>query len=171
MKKLLFSLLLFFPILLTAQVTNVASKSFGTISDLRLQAGTDNVQVLLQGLVTVGDSNGGIYAWIASNTDTDDGFITIKVTNVATGRWKRMSNANTIKGTVTFSATLLTTAYTVNHGLPFTPLQVYIQARSPNAAVPSWVSTIDATKFVVNFASVPILGTNNITIDYLILKQ
>jgi len=172
MKKLLSSML--FILIVTssiAQVTNVASKSFGTITDLRVQAGTDNVQVLLQGLVTAGDSNGGIYAWVATNTDTDDGFITIKVTNVTTGRWKRMSNENTIKGNVTFSATVLNSTYVVNHGLPFTPLHVYIQPRSANAAVPSWVSTITSTSFTVNFASVPILGTNNITIDYLVIKQ
>jgi len=171
MKNLLFSLLLFFPLLINAQVTDVASKSFGTITDLRSQAGVNNVQVLLQGLSVSGDGNGGVYSWNATSTDADDGFITIKVTSVATGRWKRMANSNTIKGTITFSATVLTTAYNVTHGLNFTPSQVYIQARSSNAAVPSWVSVIDATKFVVNFASVPILGTNNITIDYLIIKQ
>ena len=171
MKKLLFSFLLFFPILVFGQVTNVSSKSFGTIADLRTQIGSDNVQVLLQGLLTVGDSNGGIYAWVANNTEADDGFLIVKVANVTTGRWKRMSNSNSVKGNVTFSATILTSSYVVNHGLPFTPNQVYIQPRSANAAVPSWVSNITSTSFTVNFASVPVLGTNNITIDYLIIKQ
>lgn len=170
MKRLMFSLLLFFPLLLNAQAVATATTSFSTAADLRLQAGTPNVQVLLQSLMTIGDGNGGIYTWNSTSTDADDNFATIKVTNVTNGRWKKMPNSNTIKGTITFSATVLTTAYNVNHGLPFTPNQVYIQARSPNAAVPSWVSVIDATKFVVNFASVPILGTNNITIDYLIIK-
>jgi len=170
MKKLLFSFLLFFPILVNAQVTDVASKSFGTLTDLRAMGGSSNVQVLLQGLTAVGDGNGGLYYWNSTSTDADDSFITIKVTNITTGRWKRAANSNTIKGTITFSALTLTTAYNINHGLPFTPSQVYIQARSPNAAVPSWVSTIDGTKFTVNFASVPLLGTLNLTIDYLIIK-
>jgi len=69
------------------------------------------------------------------------------------------------------SGLALQTAYVINHGLPFTPLQVYIQARSSNAAVPSWVSAINSTSFTVNFASVPILGTNNIIIDWLVIKQ
>lgn len=172
MKKLILTLgIVICSLFSFSQVTTVASKSFGTIADLRAQAGTDNVQVLVQGLSAIGDQNGGVYFWMASSVDPDDGFVTIKVTSVTTGRWKRMPNANTIKGNITFSATALTTSYTVNHGLPFTPLQVYIQPRSANAAVPSWVSVIDGTKFIVNFASVPILGTNNITIDYLIIKQ
>lgn len=171
MKKLFLLFALAWSLSATAQLMPVASKSFGTLIDLRAQVGSDNVQVLLQGLSTIGDQNGGIYYWNATSTETDDGFSIVQVTGVTTGRWKRMPNANTVKGTTTFSAAALTTAYTVNHGLPFTPLQVYIQARSSNAAVPSWVSTINNTSFIVNFASIPILGTNNITIDWLVIKQ
>jgi len=171
MKKLLFSFLLFFPILVFGQVISVANKQFGIISDLRSQAGSDKVVVKVSGMTTVGDQNSGDYYWDVNSTATDDGFITIKVTNVTTGRWIRIPNANTIKGTSTFSALTLQTSYVINHGLPFTPLQVYIQPMSANAAVPSWVSNINSTSFTVNFSTVPILGTLNLSINWLVIKQ
>lgn len=151
--------------------TNTASQTFDTLSDLRASTGVPNVQVLLLGLNAIADDNGGMYRWDPTNVGIDDGFKIVQVAGVATGRWMRVGNSNTVKGNVTFSATVLTTAYTVNHGLTFTPAQVYIQAGSANAAVPSWVSNINATSFTVNFASVPVLGTNNITIDWLVIKQ
>jgi len=171
MKKIYLLITLIIPLLSFGQSMPTASKEFNIVTDLRAQAGTDNVQVSVKGLITVGDQNGGQYYWSASSTDADDGFITIKVTTVDTGRWKRLPNANTVKGNVTFSATLVTSSYVVNHGLPFTPLQIYVQPTSANAAVPSWVSNINATSFTVNFASVPILGTNNISIFWLAIKQ
>lgn len=151
--------------------TTVASQSFDTLADLRLQTGMANVQVLLMGLSNMNDNNGGMYRWDASSTDTDDGFTIVQVTGVTTGRWKRVGNSNTVKGTNTLSGLALQTAYVINHGLPFTPLQVYIQPRSANAAVPSWISAINSTSFTVNFASIPVIGTNNITIDWLVIKQ
>lgn len=160
-------------ILVKAQLSPVASKAFGTITDLRAQKGAENVQVLLQGLITIADQNGGIYYWNATSTDADDGFLTVKVTSVDIGRWKRMVNANTIKGVKTLSGTILQTAYpiTFDNALPSAPAMVIIQAYSANAAVPSWVSNVTTTGFVANFASVPVIGTNNIVISYLIIKQ
>lgn len=154
-----------------SQTTPVSPISFNTVNDLKLQTGQNGVQVLVNGLTIINDGNGGLYMWSDTCTIPTNGFTIVQATGIAIGRWMRLSNANTIKGTTTFSATILTSTYNVNHGLPFAPLQIYIQARSANAAVPSWVSTIDATKFVVNFASVPVLGTNNITIDWLAIKQ
>lgn len=171
MKTLLLFLGLMSSVNSFAQLMPVASKSFGTIVDLRAQAGTDNVQVLVQGLSTVGDQNGGIYYWNSTSTAIDDGFITLAVTGVPTGRWIRMPNSNTIKGTSTFSALALTSSYVINHGLPFTPLQVFIQAKTANAAVPSWISNINSTSFTVNFSSVPLLGTLNLSFDWLAVKN
>lgn len=150
--------------------TIATGQTFDTISDLRGSAGQDRVQAQVLGLTSVTDDNGGMYRWDAASTANDDGMKVVQATGVATGRWMRVGNSNTIKGTTTFSATLLTTAYTVTHGLPFTPAQVYIQAKSANAAVPSWISAINPTTFTVNFASVPVLGTNNISIDWLVIK-
>jgi hypothetical protein len=171
MKKLLLFIALLCSLNSFAQLMPVASKSFGTIVDLRAQAGTDNVQVLVQGLSVVGDQNGGVYYWNSTSTGTDDGFITLAVTGVTPGRWVRMPNSNTIKGTSTFSAVTLQSAYVISHGLPFTPLQVFIQAKTANAAVPSWVSNINSTSFTVNFSSVPLLGTLNLTFDWLAVKN
>jgi len=171
MKKLI--LILFFPICCYAQSIPVAKNTFGTLSDMRAQAGTDKVQVLLNGLTAVGDNNGGTYMWNSTSTATDDGFLVVQATGVNTGRWIRLVNANTIKGTKVLSGTALQTAYVINfdNTLPSIPAMVIIQAYSANAAVPSWVSNVTTTGFTANFASVPILGTNNITISYLIIKQ
>ena len=171
MKKIL--LMLLFPILAHGQSIPVAKNTFGTISDLRSQAGTDKVQVLLNGLSTVGDNNGGTYMWNATSTATDDGFLVVAATGVQTGRWIRLVNANTIKGTKTLSGTILQTAYNINYDtpLPAIPAMIVVQPYSSNAAVPSWVSNVTTTGFTVNFASVPIVGTNNIEIRYLIIKQ
>lgn len=40
------------------------------------------------GYASVGDGGGWVYDWLPSNTDADDGALTIKVTALATGRWK-----------------------------------------------------------------------------------
>ena len=173
MKKLLFSLLLFFPVLLFGQALSLPSVFFSTRTDMRSQKGTEGVQVLLNGLVSIDDGNGGVYMWKGANTDTDDGFITLQVTGVATGRWKRIGNGNTLKGQSLLSGGVLQTAYTVNfpQALPFTPITIIINPRSSNAAVPSWISSITTTGFTINFASVPVLGTNNIAFDYIAVKQ
>lgn len=171
MRKII--LILLFPIYAFGQSVPVAPNTFGTVADLRAQGGTANVQVLVNGLSTVGDNNGGTYMWNASSTATDDGYTVIKVTNITTGRWLRLVNANTIKGTKTLSGLALQTAYPISFDttLPSVPAMVIIQAYSANAAVPSWVSNVTTTGFTANFASVPVLGTNNITITYLIIKQ
>lgn len=152
-------------------MVGIGNQSFDTVVDLRAVAGSPDVQVLLLGLTSKTDSNGGTYTWDSTSILPDDGFRTLQVTGVTTGRWVRLGNSNTVKSQSTVSGAALTTAYTVNHGLPFIPVQVYIQPRSSNAAVPSWVSNINATSFTVNFASVPILGTNNIVFDWLVIKQ
>jgi len=172
MKQLIIILLLWAGVS-QAQTVPVAQLSFSTITDLRAQGGTSNSIAVLNGLTAIGDSNGGTYMWSSSSTAADDGFTIVKVGNITTGRWLRIGNGNTIKGSVTFSATLAQTAYTVNYptALPFTPITVIVIPRSANSAVPSWVSTITNTGFVVNFASVPILGTNNISIDWICVKQ
>jgi len=172
MKNLLLILILWAGIS-QAQTVPVAQLSFSTITDLRAQGGTSNSIAVLNGLITIGDSNGGTYMWSSSSTATDDGFTIVKVGNITTGRWLRIGNGNTIKGSSTFSATLLTTAYTVPFptALPFVPITVIVVPRTANSAVPSWVSTITNSNFVVNFASVPVLGTNNITIDWIVVKQ
>jgi len=172
MKKLLF-LLLLIPSLLFSQSILAPPNTFGTAADMRLQVGTPNVMVRLSGLLSLSDGNGGDYYWNATSTATDDGFITLKVTNTTTGRWIRTGNSNTLKGTAVLSGAALTTAYTVNYSsvLSFTPLTVVVIPRTANSAVPSWVSTITNTGFVVNFTSIPVLGTNNIGIDYIVIKQ
>lgn len=151
---------------------NVASKQFSTIADLRLAGATNGTIVNVSGLTTANDRNGGNYYWNSSSTASDDGVSVIKVTAITTGRWMKMTNDNTIKGAVTLSGAALQTAYPISYGqtLPFVPAMIIVQAYSANAAVPSWVSNVTTTGFTVNFASVPILGTNNLSITYLIIK-
>lgn len=168
----LLALLFVAPFAVEAQTQLTSQTSFATVlNDLKTRVGTTGVQVLVSGLSTVNDNNGGTYMWDATSTTADNGFTVIQVTGVTTGRWLRVGNSNTVKSQSTVSGAALQTAYTINHGLPFTPVQVYIQPRSANAAVPSWVSNINATSFTVNFASVPVLGTNNLVFDWLVIKQ
>lgn len=171
-KRLLLILFLFIGLSSYGQAVSLAKNQFTIVSDLRLQAGgSERVQVDVSGLLTANDDNGGTYTWMPTSTDADDGFITIKPNAVTTGRWKRKPNANTVKGNSVFSTVSLQTAYVINHGLPFTPTQVYVQATSANAAVPSWISNINATSFTVNFSSVPLLGTLNLSFAWLAIKQ
>jgi len=170
MKKLILFLALFWSITVIAQTSPVASKQFGTVADLRLQGGVQGVQVLVQGQNTVTDGNGGVYAWNDASTVSDDGLTVVKVSTITTGRWLRMPNSNTIKGSAVFNGELLKTAYVVNHGLGFVPAQVYVQPTSAGAAVISWISNKTATTFTVNFLNVLNVGVNNITFDFLIIK-
>lgn len=172
MKKLLLIIALSLPILVFGQASLLPSVFFNTRADMRGQKGTEGVQVLLNGLLSTNDSNGGVYMWNSTSTDADDGFVTLQVTGVATGRWKRIGNGNTIKGSVTFNGTLLQTAYPVSFtALPFVPITVVIIPRSANASALSWVSSITSSGFTVNFLSVPVIGQANIAFDYIIVKQ
>lgn len=74
------------------------------------------------------------------------------------------------KGTSTFSGLTLVTTYTVSHGLGYTPSQIILQPRSANAAALNWTSNYTSTTFRVNFLTIPVIGTNNITFDWLALK-
>lgn len=73
-------------------------------------------------------------------------------------------------GSSTVSGTLLQTAYVITHGLSYTPSSVYIQPKSANAAALSWVTNITSTNFTITFLSVPILGTNNISFNWVAYK-
>lgn len=172
MKKLFILIIFFFSLTVHAQV-GISHLTFNTLTDLRGSAGTANVLSTINGLSSVGDGNGGTYMWNAASTATDDGFITIQVTGVSTGRWIRIGNGNTIKGTYTFSGITLQTAYTVSYGsaLPYTPVQIIIQPMSANAAALSYISNITNTGFTVNFITAPVIGTNNITFSWLAIKQ
>lgn len=173
MKQLFIFLALICSISARCQTTPVASKQFSILSDLRSQAGTDKVIVNLSGLLSMNDKNGGAYQWDATSTLADDGLSVVKVTNVATGRWIKKLNENTIKGIRTISGGALQTAYNITYDapLPLPPAMIIVQPYSANAAVPSWISNISTTGFTVNFASVPVLGTNNLTFTFLIIKQ
>lgn len=156
----------------------IGGTQFETIADLKTCMAMDKTQVSILGLVTSFDDNGGSYMWNATSTANDDGFKVIQVTGVTTGRWLRTKNSNTLKGSSLFSSITLTTSYTVNYSingivtvLPFTPAMVVTEARSANAAVARYITNITTSGFTVNFATVPILGTNNIAFDYIVIKQ
>lgn len=151
----------------------VSTWAFETMADMRLQAGTNSVPAILLGLNTVNDGNGGTYAWLSTSTGADDGFLTLAVSGVSTGRWIRQLNPNTVKGTKTFSGITLTTSYVISFdtALPIAPAMVIVQAYSNNASAFSYVSNVTTTGFTINFLSVPVVGTNNITVYYLAIKQ
>lgn len=152
---------------------NAAPQTFNTRDELRMVAGDSKVQVSLLDLITEGDGNGGEYSWKPISTVADDGFLVLAVTGVATGRWHRTGNGNTIKGTVSYVATGLTASYTVTFPtvMPFVPTQVHIQARTAGAGnnfVPK--TGITNAGFTVTFNVLPLLGVD-ITFDWLVIKQ
>lgn len=171
MKKLLLIPLLFVCLLTQAQPIPVSLVSLSTVSDLRLQVPQGVQRVDLLGLTTMGDGNGGTYYWNAASTATDDGFITVQVTGITTGRWLRLANSNTLKGSASFSAVALQITYTVPFGqtFPFVPKTVLIVPRSTNAGHGYSIGTITSSNFIITFDSVPALGALNI--DFIIVKQ
>jgi len=174
MKKLLIIPLLIVCIFSKAQQIPMSLVTLSTLTDLRGFTPQTNEIVTLMGLTSATDGNGGNYNWNSSSTAIDDGFITIAVTGISTRRWLRIGSGNTIKGNVTSSGISLTTSYTVTYSsgtLPFTPITVLIIPRSLAAAGPSYVSSITTTGFTVNFVVAPTIGTNNLSFDYVVIKQ
>lgn len=157
-----------------AQVMPISLITCSTLTDLRALQPQASEKVDLLGLTSAIDGNGGTYIWNPTSTITDDGFLTIQVTGITTGRWIRIGSGNTIKGNVTSSGISLTTSYTVSYSggtLPFTPITVLISPRSLAAAGPSYVSSITTTGFTVNFVLAPTVGVNNLSFDYIVVKQ
>lgn len=63
-----------------------------------------------------------------------------------------------------------TTAYTITHGLSYTPTSISISAKSADAAPPHFVTNITSTTFDIVFVSQPNIGTNNIIFDWTAYK-
>lgn len=170
MKKILFALLLI-PALSFGQTVPISLVALSTVTDLRTFPPQTSQMVQLLGLTTLADGNGGNYYWSATSTATDDGFITVQVTGITTGRWLRIGNSNTLKGSASFSAVALQSTYTVPFGItfPFTPRTVIVIPRSTNAGLGYSIGTITTSNFTITFNSVPLLGTLNC--DFVIVKQ
>lgn len=154
-----------------AQSVPISFVALSTVADLRLQQPQTSQMIQLLGLTTFGDGNGGNYYWAPASTTADDGFITVQVTGITTGRWIRIGNSNTLKGSVSFSAVSLQATYTVPFGqtFPFVPKTVIFVARSANAGGGGYVGTITSSNFTYTFNSVPLLGA--ISGDFILIKQ
>lgn len=175
MKRFLLFLLLVLSFDTRAQ--KFTSQSYATaLGDMKAEAGTNGVLVSVNGLSVVGDDNPGFYRWDANSVLTDDGFKIISVNGVSPGRWMRVGNSNTIKGTTTLSGTLLITSYFVGFGitLPFVPITVVYTPRTQAASQPSWIPLtggITNLGFTISYQTVPIIGTQNMVIDWIAFKQ
>lgn len=90
----------------------------------------------------------------------------VLTTNGTAPSWANVVDA----GTVTTSGVALQTVYTITHSLGYTPSRIIIQAKTAAAAEKSYITNITATNFQVVFLTVPILGTNNITLDWFAFK-
>lgn len=62
------------------------------IAELKLRKGTLESTVEVLGYYTEGDGGGGTFYWDNISTTADNGGTIIQVTNVLTGRWKRIYN-------------------------------------------------------------------------------
>lgn len=81
-----------------------------------------------------------------------------------------MSYMSGTPGASTISGLTLVTNYVITHGLPFTPSIVLIQPTSSNATAASYITNKTSTTFTVNFNTIPILGTNNISFDWIAFR-
>jgi len=77
----------------------MVTQSIPLVADLRTQNRNIGTIYLATGLVTEGDTGGGIYFWNPASTNADDGFYYIQVTGVATGRWVRIYAGSNIYNT------------------------------------------------------------------------
>lgn len=180
MKKLLFALLLI-PTLSFGQVVPISLVSLSTVTDLRTFPPQTVQMVQLLGLASLTDKNGGTYYWSSTSTTADDGFITIQVTGITTGRWLRLGNSNTIKGSATFSGALGVTSYTVAYSqgtLPFVPVGVIITPRTSAGSYGYYIPSggITSTGFTISYNAtlISLLGAltgQTITFDYIVSKQ
>lgn len=151
---------------------NPTTNSFDLLADLALQKGTPSTVVYVSGQTTINDGGGGNYMWDNTSTTTADGIRVVAVTGVTTGRWLRSKSTNYGTGSTTFGGIALTSIYTINHNQSFTPAQVHIQARNAGAASgTSYVQNITSTTFQIVFTGIPIIGTNNITFDFLAVRS
>lgn len=74
-------------------------------------------------------------------------------------------------GATTFSGITSTTVYTITHGLGYTPVAVFLQPRSDDAAERHYyVTGITATTFDIVFTVAPATGTNNLIFDWFAIK-
>ncbi len=63
-----------------------------TMAALRARVASRHTQVNLLGYYAANDGGGGLFAWDASSTATDDGGSVIQPTSLTTGRWRRLGN-------------------------------------------------------------------------------
>ena len=77
----------------------MVTQSIPLVADLRTQNRNIGTIYLATGLVTEGDTGGGIYFWNPASTNADDGFYYLQVTGVATGRWARIYAGSNIYNT------------------------------------------------------------------------
>lgn len=74
---------------LTEEIEVVGNTTFDNIAQLRLNSNIERVNVL--GYYTKGDGGGGTFYWDSDSTETDNNGTIIQATNIAIGRWKRIT--------------------------------------------------------------------------------
>jgi len=66
-------------------------KEYANITAIKaLSIAPDTEVIIIRGYYTEGDGGGGNFYWDSTSTETDNGGTIIKITAVATGRWKRI---------------------------------------------------------------------------------
>jgi hypothetical protein len=88
-------------------IVNLAT-TVANVAGLRAIAGAPAVNGIVygtRGYFADGDGGGAFYRWVASNTDADDGILTVKITSVATGRLKLIHSGSVNALQIGFDAT------------------------------------------------------------------
>jgi|GEM_PF-3841264 len=157
------------------EIVRVGGGSFASLSALRGSTGINGVVVTVIGNASMSDGMGGQFMYNTASTANDDSLTVFKPTRInGAGRWVKLNNSNSVKGSYVGTAALLKARFTVTHGLGFTPVAVFVAPTSPAACLGWWVdkTTITATTFDVIFATAPVLGlVNNVTFDWIAIKK
>lgn len=70
-------------------VVTTAALPVPTVASVRLVSSSAGPVLVTSGRTSAGDGGGGTWAWDPTSTDSDDGALSVAVTGVTTGRWKR----------------------------------------------------------------------------------
>lgn len=84
------------PIPGTPQIASLYATNVAALRALTT-APTENLYYSTLGYWDAGDGGHGEYRWASSSTDADDGFLTLKITAVTTGRFKLISTKKNIR--------------------------------------------------------------------------
>lgn len=139
-------------------------ESVTNLTELKIRKGDPNISCFLLGLITPSDGGGGLFYWNSTSTLAADDINIVAVTNVATGRWIRItatSDGELVTGVQIFSGNGVMLQFNIPHGLGTTPSFWNVTPTTPEAAGYAYTNA-NSSNIIVYFDVAPIAGSNNL---------